>query len=137
MNIKTYCIMSTVSALLVDEVATRAKFEEELQAHVLACEEKKELWAQNAEPIRIACEAVFENNPGANFNLPAFLTYAAAEVGFTPKTHDTVKAQIDAYLHEATDTYAVVKGPRGGVKRVADLKAAEELAAAAKAAAKK
>lgn len=135
MNIKTYCIMS--AALVVDVEASREKFENELQEHVVACEAEKELWAQNAEPIRIGCEAVFEKNPGANFNLPAFLTYAAAEVGFTPKTHDLVKAQINAYLHEASDTYAVVKGPRGGVKRVADIKAAEELAAEAKAAAKK
>jgi len=130
MNIKTYAVMA--SALVVDVEASREKFETELQAHVTACEAEKELWAQNAEPIRIGCEAVFEKNPGANFNLPAFLTYAAAEVGFTPKTHDLVKAQINAYLHEASDVYAVVKGPRGGVKRVCDIEAAEAAKAAAK-----
>jgi hypothetical protein len=135
MNIKTYAIMA--ATLVVDLDASRAKFEEELLAFDEKCATEKALRAENQEPIRLACEAVFEKNPTAKFNLPAFLSYAAAEVGYTHETHDMVREQINDYLHEATDLYAVVKGPKGGVKRVADIKAAEEAAAKAKADAKK
>ena len=123
MNIKTYCIMA--AALVVDVDATREKFENELQGRVEACEKEKALWAENVEPIRVGCAKVFEKYPTTKFNLDAFLTYAAREVGFEPETHDLVRDQIDAYLHEATDLYAVVKGPKGGVKRVADIEAAK------------
>jgi hypothetical protein len=133
MNIKTYAIMVEGANLVVDEDASREKFEADLQEHVANCAAQKQLWADNVEPIRVGCARVFEKYPPpCKLNHKAFLTYAAMEVGFDPNTLELVKAQIDAYLHEDTDTYVVQKGPHGGVKRVADIKAAKEAAELAK-----
>ena len=104
----------------IDQNASVEAFETELARFVTARE--AELGS-----VAGAVSAVFDQHMGKSIKMPTLSSLAANQLNATPENYsvlsELVLDHVRADAKSASPTYRIVKGPQGGVARIADLPA--------------
>jgi hypothetical protein len=117
-NMSAYAVRDAAGA--VDSDATVAKFSADLDTYIAERETEVEV-------ISAAVNGVFEAHKGTNLNVPFVTNEAlrALNVSAMPGAFTSLNKRVHAYITASSKgpnaTFQIVKGPKGGIKRVADL----------------